>query len=61
MIIGLFTDLRSVDPLEEFLEGEYDPGEYNLTWIFAVIFPALHDCMILVLNFDMENVRGSSP
>jgi hypothetical protein len=46
MIIGIFTYLRSVDPLEEFLEGEYDPGEYNLTWILAVIFPALHDYFV---------------
>jgi hypothetical protein len=46
MIIGIFTYLRSVDPLEEFLEGEYDSGEYNLTWILAVIFPALHDYFV---------------
>jgi hypothetical protein len=41
-MIGLFSVFEVMEPQENYMEELYGPGEYKLTWMLVVTFPALH-------------------
>ena len=41
-MIGLFIVFEVMEPQGNYLEELYDSGEYKLTWMLIVTFPALH-------------------
>ena len=47
-MIGLFTVFEVIEPQENYIEELYSPGEYKLTWMFVVTFPALHIYFIYI-------------
>ena len=47
-MIGLFTVFEVIEPQGNYMEELYDPGEYKLTWMLIVAFPALHVYFIYI-------------
>ena len=47
-MIGLFTVFEVIEPQGNYMEELYNFGEYKLTWMFVVTFPALHVCFIYI-------------
>ena len=42
-MIGLFTVFEVMEPQGNYMEEFYGPGEYKVTWMLVVTFPALHN------------------
>ena len=42
LLIGLFTVFEVMEPQGNYMEELYGLGEYKLTWMLVVSFPALH-------------------
>ena len=47
-MIGLFVVFKVMKPQGKYLEERYDSGEYKLTWMLIVTFPALHVYFIYI-------------
>ena len=47
-MIGLFTVFEAIEPHGNYMEELYGPGEYKLTWMLVVAFPALHIYFIYI-------------
>ena len=47
-MIGLFTVFEVMDPRVNYMEELYSLGEYKLTWMLVVAFPALHIYLIYI-------------
>ena len=41
-MIGLLSVFEVMEPQKNYVEELYGPGEYKLTWMLVVTFPALH-------------------
>ena len=52
-MIGLFTVFKVMNPQGNYIEDLYDPGEYKLTWMLVVAFPALHVYFIYIYNMHI--------
>jgi hypothetical protein len=47
-MIGLFSVFEVMEHQGNFMEKPYDLGEYELTWMLLVTFPALHVYFIYI-------------
>jgi hypothetical protein len=47
-MIGLFSVFEVIEPQGNYMEELYNPGEYKLTWMLVVTFPALHVYFIYI-------------
>jgi hypothetical protein len=47
-MIGLFSVFKIMEPRGNYMEELYGPGEYKLTWMLVVTFPALHIYFIYI-------------
>ena len=47
-MIGFFTVFEVMEPQGNYMEELYGPGEYKLTWMLVVAFPALHVYFIYI-------------
>ena len=47
-MIGLFIVFEVMEPQGNYMEELYGPGEYKLTWMLVVVFPALHVYFIYI-------------
>ena len=47
-MIGLFIVFEVMEPQGNYMEELYGPGEYKLTWMLVVAFPALHVYFIYI-------------
>ena len=52
-MIGLFTVFEVMEPQGKYLEELYSLGEYKLTWMLVVAFPALHIYFIYISNMHI--------
>ena len=42
-MMSLFSIFKIMEPQENFMVKPYDLGEYKLTWMLVVTFPAMHN------------------
>ena len=49
-MIDLFSIFEVMEPQGSFMEESYNLGQYKLTWMLAVTFPALHVYFIYISN-----------
>ena len=47
-MIGLFSVFKIMEPQGNYMEELYGLGEYKLTWMLVVAFPALHVYFIYI-------------
>ena len=47
-MIGLFSVFEVMEHQENYMEELYSPGEYKLTWMLVVAFPALYVYFIYI-------------
>ena len=47
-MIGLFSVFEVMEPQGNYMKKLYGPGEYKLTWMLVVAFPALHVYFIYI-------------
>ena len=47
-MIGLFTVFEVMEPQGNYINELYGPGEYKLTWMLVITFPALHVYFIYI-------------
>ena len=47
-MIGIFIVFEVMEPQENYMEKLYGLGEYKLTWMLVVVFPALHVYFIYI-------------
>ena len=52
-MIGLFKVFEVMEPQRNYMEELYGPGEYKLTWMLVIAFPALHVYFIYILNMHI--------
>ena len=64
-MIGLFSIFDVMEPQENFIKELYEPGEYKLTWMLVVAFPALriyiiyikHAYFVTLMKYILELLR----
>jgi hypothetical protein len=49
-MIGLFLVFEVTEPQGNYIEALYCQGEYKLTWMLPVTFPALHVYFIYIID-----------